>query len=375
MQTQRKITNEHLTDYDHDYKIKFDAIKDVNNPKSIHGIYPYRGKISAIDSQNIISQLPKNATLLDPFCGSGTIIYEAQKHGMKTYGVDMNPLAVTLSKAKVHQPTSLDDILLECQSIIEKAKSILGTINNKEMAEYPRKQFHHTTAGEIMSVSFFENIMSDYLKGAYYGAIALTARGCNHYKWTSSTVGKNIEPKRYINFYEKFFDKVKKHAYFNSGAIPSEVIYGDSRQLSSFIPPKSVDFVFTSPPYFDSLDYTAYYGKLIYDIHKVDRLSIRQTLIQYAGSYEEDMKMVLRELEKVTTDEAVIIFVVGDKKVKNQLINGGKFFADLHDRKPTYIVERTYTGTSSQVFDKLNKTNRKEQIVVWDKARGVMEGI
>ena len=31
----------------------------------------------------------------------------------------------------------------------------------------------------------------------------------------------------------------------------------DSRNLSSFIPKKSVDYVFTSPPYFNALDYTA----------------------------------------------------------------------------------------------------------------------
>ena len=40
-------------------------------------------------------------TLLDPFCGSGTILYEAQKHGLKVIGVDQNPLAYELSKSKI----------------------------------------------------------------------------------------------------------------------------------------------------------------------------------------------------------------------------------------------------------------------------------
>lgn len=367
-----KNINTHENDvFDHKRKIEFTSIKDVNNPKSIHGIYPYRGKISAIDARNIIEQLPRNASLLDPFCGSGTILYEAQKHGMITYGVDMNPLAITLSKAKVYQPNSADEVIAECNDIIKKAKQIIDTITFDEMPDYPRRQFHEKTAIEIMSVSRFEKDMSDYLKGAYYGAIALTARGCNHYKWTSSTVGKNIEPKRYIDFYSKLREKVKKHAIFNS-FVKSTVIYGDSRKLSSFIPEKSIDFVFTSPPYFDALDYTAYYGKLIYDIHNIDRMNIKQDLIQNAKTYKDDMRLVLNEIDKVTTDDALIIFVVGDKKVKNQLINGGKFFEEIYHKKPSYIIERTYAGTSSQVFDKLNKTNRKEQIVVWDKSKGVL---
>lgn len=358
--------------YDHNYKIRFETLKSVNNPNSIHGIYPYRGKISAIDAQQVISQLPKGATLLDPFCGSGTIVYEAQRHGMKAIGVDMNPLAIDLSKAKTSIYLSKDECLSECSKIILSAKSKLEHGDIPDMPESVARLLHEDTAKEIMSVSLFFEQMSDYIKGCYYGTIALAARGCNHYKWTSSTVGKNIIPKRYINFYEKFLDKCRKHTFFNNNSEPVSIIYGDARKLSEFIAPKSVDFVFTSPPYFDGLDYTAYYGKLIYEIHNIDRTAIRRNLIQNVDEYSSDMKIVLSELEKVTTDDAIIIFVVGDKKVKHEIINGSKFFTDIHYRKPAYITERTYTGTSSQVFDTLNKTSRKEQIIVWDKQKGLI---
>src|SRR5690606_9669277 len=83
--------------------------------------------------------------------------------------------------------------------------------NVPEMPEAGLKHFHSDSAKEIMSVAQYIDEMSDYIKGCYYGAIALTARGCNHYKWTSSTVGKDIEPKQYICFYEKLTAKVKKH--------------------------------------------------------------------------------------------------------------------------------------------------------------------
>ena len=38
-------------------------------------------------ADQIISQMPKESVLLDPFCGSGTIIYEGAKYGLKTIGV------------------------------------------------------------------------------------------------------------------------------------------------------------------------------------------------------------------------------------------------------------------------------------------------
>ncbi|EOU1807947.1 DNA adenine methylase [Clostridium perfringens] len=349
--------------------LRFEILDSVNNPKSIHGIYPYRGKISALDAKQILEQLPSNITLLDPFCGSGTILYEAQKLGMKTIGVDLNPIAITLSKAKTDNSINENDIIQNCNSIINSAKII---DNNwvKLMPDDAIKHFHLDTADEIMRVLLFFDDMCDYLKAAFFGAIALSARGCNDYKWTSSTVGKNIEPKRYINFYDKFIYKCKKHLYINSGNKKSEIIKHDSRRLKEIIKEKSVDVVFTSPPYFDALDYTAYYAKIIYDILGEDRLTIKEDLIQKVSTYKESMQEVLRQIEYVTKDDAIIIFVVGDKKSKGDLISGGEYFADIHYRKPLLIKEREYKGSSSQVFDKLNNTKRKEQIVVWHKQSG-----
>ena len=352
----------------HNPFITLQSFKSVSNPNSMHGIYPYRGKISALDAKSIISQLPTTGVLLDPFCGSGTIIYEAMQHGLITYGVDNNPLAIQIAKAKVYKGDNT--VIEECTNIINLAKKDLQDRNYEPMPADPLRSFHPDTANEIMSVKNHFEDMNDYLKGIFYGSIALAARGCNGYKWTSTTVGKNIEPKTYINFYEKFLSKAKKHSKFfsDSSAKEATIIKGDSRKLSEYIAPKSIDFVFTSPPYFDGLDYTAYYGKLIYEIFNVNRLEIKQQLIQYVDTYESDMKQVLFELDKVTTDNALIIFVVGDKKIKNKIINGGQFFNSI--KEASYIMERAYTGSSSQVFDVLNSTNRKEQIVVWDKHNG-----
>lgn len=353
----------------HIEKLRFEALKSVNNPKSIHGIYPYRGKISAIDARQILEQLPNNSTLLDPFSGSGTILFEAQKLGMNVIGVDNNPLAYDLSKAKLEHK-ELVEYEDEVKTLVSKANQALENNQVPEMPEAPLKHFHVDSAKEIMSIAQYIGEMSDYVKGCYYGAIALTARGCNHYKWTSSTVGKNIEPKQYICFYEKLLSKVLKHYDSHVDRPNGTVHLGDSRELSNFIEPNSVDIVFTSPPYFDALDYTAYYGKIIYEIHEQDRLQIKEGLIQKFSDYKENMISVLNQIDIVTKEDAVIVFVVGDKKAKDGIIDGGEFFASLRESNPTYIAERVYSGSQSQIFDTLNKTNRKEQIVVWHKTEG-----
>ena len=220
-----------------DFIIK--ELKTVNNPRSIHGIYPYRGKIAALDAEQIMSQMPKGSIVLDPFCGSGTIVYEGLKYGLKTIGIDANPIAVTLSNGKIHIPLSFQEVKDEVEYLINEANSLSEI---PKAADYPASLFHEKSLNEIMSMSVFYDDMSDYMKACYLGTIALTARGCNDYKWTSSTVGKNIEPKRYIPFYEKLQLKVKKH--FLPIANNSIVYYEDSRNLDKVIKPNSVDFIF-----------------------------------------------------------------------------------------------------------------------------------
>lgn len=355
IQNEKKELTKHLL---------FRKLKSVNNPNSIHGIYPYRGKISAIDAKQIISQLSNQGTLLDPFCGSGTIVYEAQQWELNAIGFDNNPLAVNLSLAKT-QPLNIKDTISHSRAIVQKAES-LG--ENIEMPISIEKYFHKQTSYEIMRMFTFKDEMSRYEIATLYGAVCLTARACNNYKWSSNSVGKIITPHRYVNFYQMYLKKLQKHIPYVNGGTPATILKGDSRELSKFIPENSVDYVFTSPPYFDALDYTSYYAKIIFEIENSDRKAIRKGLIQNVSTYKDDMKVVLKEIEKVSKKGAMIIFVVGDKKMKDGIvINGGEFFSNISDWKPTYILEREYSGTTSQIWDKINKTQRKEQIVVWIK--------
>lgn len=337
-------------------------IDSVNNPNSVHGIYPYRGKISSIDARHIISQMPVGSVLLDPFCGSGTIVYEGLSHGLTAYGVDANPIAVLLSKGKIHMPNTLSEAIAEANSYISQIDNV---VCDKVIPEYTTSYFHHNTLNQIAKLSCFFEEMSPYLRACFVGAIALSARGCNDYKWTSSTVGKNINPKRDIDFFEKFISKIKKHYFPVLGT--SEIFYADSRKISELIPENSIDFVYTSPPYFDCLDYTAYYARFVYEILGYDRIAVRDTLIQDFTNYKDNMQTVLNELYKVLKPNGNVIFVVGDKKARGKVINGGEFFNAISPFQHVKTIERVYSGTSSKVFDEINKTERKEQVIIWKK--------
>lgn len=70
---------------------------------SAHGLHEYRGKFNpqvVRVTRNILG-LDADARVWDPFCGSGTVLLEGYHQGFNVVGVDMNPLAVAITNAKL----------------------------------------------------------------------------------------------------------------------------------------------------------------------------------------------------------------------------------------------------------------------------------
>ena len=66
-------------------------------------------------------ELPTKASILDPFCGSGTVLLEANIRGHHAIGIDINPLARLISRVKT---TPLDPSCLEehLRSLLPRAR-------------------------------------------------------------------------------------------------------------------------------------------------------------------------------------------------------------------------------------------------------------
>lgn len=347
-------------------KLSLRRFEKVNNPLSIHGLYPYRGKMSPLDAAQVIKQLPRDSLLLDPFCGTGTILYEAQNHGLNAIGIDNNPLACTIARGKT-EPMNKAVTLMQLKQTIETAKSLT---KYEKMPSQPARYFHQKTADQIMRILSLSNTFSAYLLSSFYGSICLAARACNNWLWTSTSVGRINKPLQAVDFYSTLLRKAHKHIEFVNGTPQVAIHTHDTRNITEIVKKNTVDVVYTSPPYFDALDYTGYYSKIVLEILDVDRAEIREGLIQRYSTYKEEMTNALRAIDQVLHDESLIIFVVGDRRVRKKLVRGSDFFAEIAPWKDPYIVEREYTKTASSVWDKINITQRKEQVIVWDLAQG-----
>lgn len=70
---------------------------------SAHGLHEYRGKFNPqmVRAISNILCLQPGDWIIDPFCGSGTVLLEAFHQGLNAVGIDVNPLGVEIARAKI----------------------------------------------------------------------------------------------------------------------------------------------------------------------------------------------------------------------------------------------------------------------------------
>jgi SAM-dependent methyltransferase len=91
-----------------------------------HPVHSYPARMHPATARSLV-QLAMDgrdrATILDPFCGSGTTLVEARYAGAKAVGVDANPLAVSIARAKTWtvKRARLGDLRRNARRIADKA--------------------------------------------------------------------------------------------------------------------------------------------------------------------------------------------------------------------------------------------------------------
>lgn len=87
-----------------------------------HGFHPYPARMVPLIAKRVIEMFATrdDDIVLDPFCGSGTVLVESMVHNRNSIGFDINPLAVLIAKAKT---TPIDP-----KKLREKINEIIGEI-------------------------------------------------------------------------------------------------------------------------------------------------------------------------------------------------------------------------------------------------------
>jgi len=98
---------------DLNWNLSFDYLKESDRTKHVHRLHPYKGKFipqlvgyfldSHVDSYKKEVWFEKGDVVLDPFCGSGTTLVQANELGLHAIGIDVSSFNALISNVKISQ--------------------------------------------------------------------------------------------------------------------------------------------------------------------------------------------------------------------------------------------------------------------------------
>src|SRR4051794_12756712 len=91
-------------------------------------VHPFPARMAPELALDKIEQLTKpGETVLDPMCGSGTVVRLAAQQSRVGIGVDLDPLAVTITRTACH-PSWATDLVDRAEAVLDRASRLSGKL-------------------------------------------------------------------------------------------------------------------------------------------------------------------------------------------------------------------------------------------------------
>nr|WP_325337968.1 hypothetical protein [Mycobacterium sp.]HKP44029.1 hypothetical protein [Mycobacterium sp.] len=217
-----------------------------------------------IATDSIPADSKRRLRVLDPMCGSGTVLAIAAERGHKAYGRDLDPLAVLMAtvataNVKVNDLASLGEALAHRASR-STAKRLPWT--DQETIDFADYWFDEPQQLQLLRIGAQIAVVSDTrvrqaLQVALSRTIITKSPRASLAADTSHSRPHRVIERNDYNVYEGFVKSVVDVAkLLGNRSIPSEAVVrqGDARKLTG-IPNSEIDLVITSPPYLNAIDY------------------------------------------------------------------------------------------------------------------------
>ena len=337
-----------------------------------HGYHRYPAKFLP----NIVKKLIEtyafnNGTIADMFAGCGTTLVEAKVHGIKSIGIDINPVAQLITQAKT--------IPILPNDLNELYEQLVNSFENYNEANYENRIVHNRIdywfrPEEKEKIAFLYEKISEINQedARVFFLVCLSHILKNCSRWLMSGTKPQIDPnktptepfqtfklhcKKMMRKNAEFYLKLAEDNYLD---VPCEIKLADARKTK--IRENSVGTIITSPPYVTSYEYadihqlTAYWydymnnlpefrKKFIgtcYSLNQNTKCNsvIAQQIVndllekddrkaKEVANYFNDMENVGKEMYRIVKKNGHVCIVIGNTTVKDVKINSAEVFFEI----------------------------------------------
>ncbi len=237
----------------------------------VHGFHTYPARMHPDTAGRLIAAFSAaGERILDPFCGSGTVLIEALLAGRQPFGTDLNPLAVQLARCKT-RPRSPEELerftarARECAAHADTRRKAKAGASRRFPAEDVRLFEPHV----LLELDSLRSAVETTPDAALRLDLALVLSSIlvklsRKSGDTAATLTTRRSAAGYAArlFVKKADDLAGRLATLTgllpTSAVPAFVGEDDATKLRS-LPVATVDAIITSPPYAATYDYAAHH--------------------------------------------------------------------------------------------------------------------
>ena len=310
-----------------------------------HGFHTYPARMHPRLAARLVASLSHpGETIVDPFCGGGTVLVEAMVAGRRTYGIDLNPVAVRLARVRVQRrdAAARERFAEKLGAVVEAS---LDRVHRRVRAKAPlsveqrREYFSHVLlelAGLYEEIQLVEPIVDRHALMMLLSAIVVKFSK-RRADTADDAADKRIGKKVVSGFFgRKGQELIDRWARLDEACAQAEgehiyrprVLEGDAREAARILPRKvRAHAIISSPPYAGTYDYvdhhTLRYPWLGASPAKMRRaeLGARRNLSAQAdpeaarNRWDEEVVAMLRSMSEVLDPGGIIALVMGDGEI------------------------------------------------------------
>lgn len=349
-------------------------------------IHPFPARMApdiAIDHLDSIEG-ETELVVLDPMCGSGTVLAAAADRGHAACGFDVDPLAVLMSSVAT-RAVDTEAVVAEAERICAHAR--VSSVDeprwdDAETQKFAEYWFAATQRVQLNRLSRELDEVSDEavrqaLQVALSRIIVTKAPKASLAADTSHSRPHRVATESSYDVYRGFEGSVASLTKLldqRSMVGQVKVSRGDTRALD--LPDASVDLIITSPPYLNAIDYLRghkmsliWFGHTIPDLRKIrsnsigaeralDGKALKQvddmvSFIENAANdpsklplatimrYAHDLTLFSRELHRVCREGAEVVTVIGNSTLRGNYIQNDILVRQAYEGAGFSLRDRT----------------------------------
>lgn len=322
----------------------------------VHGFHPYPARMHPTTARRLVEAFSRPlAAVLDPFCGSGTVLVETRLAGRFAAGVDANPLAVRLARLKATTTTER-----QRATLVDWARKVAATADVRRKARAGASRRFPDA-----DVALFDPHVLLELDGLRVGLEGFAPRSPDE-AWArealwlvlsailtkvsrrASETSDAAAPRRLAAGYiaklftrkaEDLAGRLAQIADLLAGAPGLWIEEGDARVLDG-VDDGAVDLTVTSPPYAGVYDYVAHHEARLRWLGLDDRpfrkreIGARERFSEAdaaegRAAWDAELGAVLRSLRRVTKERGLAVLLLADSTVGGRALHADDAMHDL----------------------------------------------